>query len=103
MSVLRLSSFVVADTATLQIGALKTQNAKLLKDHQQTVEKYREKITHNESTIKSLVKDNVALQSQISTEQKAHRSSCQREAALRAGVRCVLASVSVTDRFSNNS
>lgn len=70
-----------------QIEALKAQNTRLLKDHQQAVQKYQDKVTHNDSTIKSLVKDNVTLQSQLSTEQKAHRSGCQREAALRTAVR----------------
>ncbi|KAF8482218.1 hypothetical protein JB92DRAFT_3036967 [Gautieria morchelliformis] len=69
-----------------QVEALQTQTTRLLKDHQHTVQKYEEKITRNESTIKSLMKDNVALQSQLSTEQKAHRSGCQREVALRAAL-----------------
>ena len=81
--------------ANLQIDALNAQNARLFRDHQQTVKKYQDKISHNESTIKCLVKDNVALQSQLSTEQKAHRSVCQRETALRAAVRCFI-SVTLT-------
>ena len=78
---------MAADIANLKLEVFKTQNTKLLKDHQQTVQKYQDRITHNEATIKSLVKDNVALQSQISTEQKAHRSGRKREAVLQVEVR----------------
>ncbi|KAF8514212.1 hypothetical protein BU17DRAFT_68456 [Hysterangium stoloniferum] len=69
-----------------QIEALKMQNAKLLTEHEQAMRKYEEKFTHNESTIKSLVKDNVSLQSQISGQQKEHRSATQRETALRTAL-----------------
>jgi hypothetical protein len=69
-----------------QIESLKVQNAKLLKEHEQAMRKCEEKLTHNESTVRSLVKDNVSLQNQISIQHKEYRSASQRETALRTAV-----------------
>jgi len=60
-----------------------------LKEHQEALRRLEDKLSQNDSTIKSLVKDNVALQRQVTAQQKESRLLKEREMALMATVRYV--------------